>query len=270
MTWIDSTNILLDLSKVELLEFCSSSRSKTGNGGISTMPYLVIGYEEEHILFHGKKMIRQFLRAAVEDYENAPIGFWTLLMRESGEEFIGAVVDCLPSKGQNFVRVVVSTGHACPLRTGGLWPFYGALSTYPSSINHDFNLDYLNSTSVTQISYSHADWFGKRKAVVPVAYYELTKDLIGIEATIVLYDLNDRIAISSRLWNGVRPHKMYFVKRGVGENTRIRDAVFKAFKKVYGAGKECFSKVDVISTKGMRSTEVDELEYDSYLDAIIR
>jgi len=191
------------------------------------------------------------------------------LMRESGEEFIGAVVDCLPSTGSNFIRVVVGTGTPSPVRRGHLWPHYGAISTYPSSVNHDFNLDYLNETILTPVNYSHADWVGKRKRVVPVAYYELEEHLIGIEATIVLYDLNDRIAVSSRLWNCVRPHKMYFVQRGVGENTRIRDAVSKAFKKVYLAGKECYRQVDAINTEGMRTTEVDELEFDSYLCSIV-
>lgn len=266
--WINAESILVNISDIELKEYCSSSRSPSGE--VSSAPVLILFSEGQEILLRGKTIIKKFLRLYIPDYDEAPEGMWDFLMSEhekiQGVEAPSFIDEINALKGDSkpsFMSVVGCMGGSNPFVSKRLYEGFTAIGLYAVDPNHSFNIDFLADYILSDIQYGFSIWRSKReKSYINIGSAKVltTKH----PATLTVYDFGKAFGVSSRFECGLRPHKIYEVKRGVDEIQRLKDCVVKSLSELFKLDSD-LKYGDLIYLNptryaGLLSLEQDELE----------
>lgn len=267
--WVNAESILVNLSDIELKDYCSSSRDS--NGDVSTAPVLFLICDGQEILLRGKTIIKKFLRLYISDYDEAPEGMWDFLMSEhekiQGVEAPSFIDEINALKGiskPSFMSVVGYVGGSNPFDSKRLYDGFRAIGLYAADPNHSFNIDFLSDYILSDIQYGFSVWRSSRKK----SYINIGSAKVlttNFPATLTVYDFGKAFGVSSRFECGLRPHLMYEVKRGIDEIQRLKDCVVKSLSELFKLDskiklKNLHNILNPSRYNGLLSLEQDELE----------
>lgn len=261
---LDGTTRCFQSDEISFVEYLSVSRNKKNQ--LQSTPYLVISVRNEKILFRGKRLIEKFLGEILEGFAALPKKLKIHMMAEvewlNGEDVPRFIDEIASLNGDSSPVSVSVVGHTTPtnfMPYGTTEHTFQAHSVHARSTNQDFQIDYISDVLPLEFEYGYTSWKGgKGKKTVPIAHAELD---FMIPASIVVYDFGRSFGIVSRLNIGVRPHRLIEVRRGEGEISRLKEQLREAVVLTNRMAHQHFSDIPFVDFTGMKSLEIDEIEY---------
>ena len=272
---IDGQTLIFSSADIIWEGYSTVSRSKSEKN--YAVPILLISVKglEQKIILRGKNLIKTFLCSIIDGWAGLPCELQNHMMAEHewlhGEE-VPRFIDEIASFNAPSRPVSVSVvGHTALSHQPSIGVFEMAFvgeAVHTRSPHQSFNISWLADYIASPLEYGYTRWFGSRgKKTIPVAFADIST-ACERPASLVVYDFGRSYGIVSRLNIGVRPHTLIEVKRGQGEINRLKSAVLHSLKKCIELSRrmpEGESAVQgglsKISTFGLRSLEIDELEY---------
>lgn len=242
------------------------------NNQLLNTPILLISIKslERKIILRGKNLIKTLLSGIIDGWAELPCELQNHLMAEhewlEGQEVPRFIAEIASFNAPSRTVSVSVVGHTALSHQPSIGVFETAFigeAVHTRSPHQDFNLSWLADYLAAPVQHGYTRWVGaKGKRVIPVAFTDISI-ACEIPASLVIYDFGGSYGVISRLNIGVRPHRLIEVKRGQGEILRLKQAVIQSYAKCVELSRKVIPEYVTkgSNSKGLRSLEVDELEY---------